>query len=577
MQFSDKILIALDENPAILGTLSDANAGRLGIMTFAKFEHIRLHHPVAPQRPIPAIYHGENEAKRLVFRVVNEEKELLHHQLIVKYEKEKYQADILKPYASDLAGYGKYLIDRHPHVMAFFSERRPFEVNERSRRLHTYITGGTGSGKSELMKSLVYHYLTTDTSTALVFIDPHNDISKQVAAFAPNATNDRLAYIEPRINDRDFPGLNPFDIDGKESLTDIQAETYADEFVWAFQEILEGSLTDQMVTLLKNTIPVLMKMPDASVYDLIAFLRPKTKEQKGSKSANVDEPAVRKPDDYAALRYVEFAKANFENVAMLEFLTGQFEDDAGYTITRNGLTTRLVGIFGNTLMQSLFRGPRTVRFEDLIPNRKLVVFNLAGLGLAGETIGKFIVTTLKIFALNQSKVPQNKRVACHVFIDECQKFVTESIAEILQEARKFQVFLTLAQQSAGAKMSPSIFEAVLTNAATKIAGVNSGPSLATMAKEIGIPAETMAQFKTGQFAIFQREGDPKQAIVRMPANTVRNRAAMPAADWDELLKTQLRKYYRGPDQQLREPEKEEPAQARKLADLIQVDISALLT
>ncbi len=540
------------ENPSILGEMADAVARRLAIFDFAEFLQRRNIPLIPPERPISAIYDGPIAAKQLVFDMVNQERKIAYQKSVILYEKEKRESDLLNLYTSDLAGYGTYLIQHYPRVLAFFRERRSFPINEGSRRLHTYITGGSGSGKSECLKSLIWHYLTQDTSSALIFIDPHNDGAKQVAKFRINMAGDRLVYIEPRLNDCVFPGLNPFDIDNKENLSDIEAELYADEFIRTFHEILSGNLTDQMETLLKNTIPVLIKMPGTSVYDLIRFLKPRNKEGKNPKNNSED---TRQSEEYMAQKYLDFAKTHFKNREMLDFLSGQFEDDIGYIATRNSLTTRLMGIFGSTLMQALFRGKRTVRFEDLIPLKKLVVFNLAGIGRETGTIGRFILITLKIFALNQAKVRESKRTPCHVFVDECQKFVTESMADILQEARKFYVFLTLAQQSAGAKMSPSIFDAVLTNSATKIVGVNSRHSLDLMSKEIGLPAETIASFHAGKFAIYQREASPKLAIVRMPNNTLRNRASMDTADWNTILEDQIGRYYRSTNTAETQPER----------------------
>lgn len=549
MQITTEIIFEFSDNPAILGEMANAAAERLGIIEFSEFLRLRNDSPMPPQRPALAIYSGPNEAKRMVFEMVNQEKKISYQKSLTQHEKIKQENRLLNLYSSDLAGYGAYIISRYPHVLAFFKERRSFPINEASRRLHTYITGGTGSGKSEYLKSLVWHYLTKDTSSALVFIDPHNDVAKQVAKFSPNIENNRLIYIEPRLNDHVFPGLNPFDIDDKEKMSDIEAEKYADEFIWTFHEILSGNLSDQMETLLKNTIPVLVKMPGTSVYDLIKFLRPSSKE---TRSRNKD---IGQTEEYEAQKYLDFARANFKNREMLYFLNGQFDDDIGYVSTRNSLTTRLMGIFGSTLMQSLFRGKRTVRFEDAIPQKKLIVFNLAGLGRETGTIGRFILITLKIFALNQAKIRESNRTPCHAFLDECQNFVTESMADILQEARKFYVFLTLAQQSAGAKMPPPIFDSVLTNSASKVVGVNSRNTLDLMAKEIGVPAETIANFQAGQFAIFQRKAIPKLAIVRMPTNTIRNRAGMEVSDWNRILKEQMKLFYRAPNTPDTTPEK----------------------
>ena len=157
------------------------------------------------------------------------------------------------------------------------------------------------------------------------------------------------------------------------------------------------------------------------------------------------------------------------NHVMLEFLDTQFEDDFGYVTTRNSLNTRLGRVFCTPAMRALFKGSRTVRLEELIRARRLLVFDLSGLKQA-ELVGKFILITLKTFATSQSKVLVEDRTPCHVIVDECQKFITESISKIVQEARKYYVFLTLAQPVVGGKMDPEMLESVLTNSGTIMIG-----------------------------------------------------------------------------------------------------------
>lgn len=538
MQVSNEITIQYQENPAMLGVQADKEAQQLAIPDYADFQRIRGSAPLRPMQPCKAICYHDNKTARQVFDMVNQDYQRNYQQALRQFELNKREVDLLNTYPNNWEGYGQYLIDYFPQVIAHFGAVQAFPINEESRRMHSYITGGSGSGKSECIKSLAWHYLTVDTSSALIFLDPHHDVAEQIAQFKPNVENDRLVYICPAISDEVFPGLNPFDIDGKEKLTDAEAEKIASEFLHALKEMLmDDDLSIFMETLLKNTLPVIVKMPGTSIYDLIEFLQPKPKEQK-------DQPR----QEYAAQKYIDFAHAHFENQELLRFLDGQFDHDNEFTRTRNSVTTRLRAIFGSTLMQNLFSGKRTIRFEELIPQRKLMVFNLAELGgEATSTIGRFILITLKIFALNQAKLKKSERKPCHAFVDECHHFVTESMGDILKDARKFMVFLTLAQQGAGQHpMKSTLFESILTNCAIKMAGVNSGNSLAVMSKEIGIAGETIGNFRKGQFALFQREAVPNAAIVRMPTNTLDNTAQMHPLQWGAILSNQLKRYYRPP-------------------------------
>ncbi|MBI3713345.1 MAG: hypothetical protein HY253_10345 [Burkholderiales bacterium] len=538
MQVSNEITVQFAENPALLGVLADKDAPQLTIPDYATFQRNRANAPIRPMQPIKAITYKDHPIARQVFDIVNQEYQRDYQQALRRFDIKKREVDLLNSYPANWAGYGQYLIDHFPQVIAHLGRVQAFPINEESRRMHSYITGGSGSGKSEYIKSLAWHYLTVDTSSAMIFLDPHHDVAKQIAQFKPNVDNDRLVYFCPAISYQVFPGLNPFDINDKGKLTDTEAEKIASEFFHALKEMLkekDGDLSMYMETLLMNTLPVIVKMPETSIYNLIEFLQPKLKAQK-------DQPQ----QEYAAQRYIDFAHAHFENQELLNFLDGQFDHDSDFTRTRSSVTTRLRTIFGSTLMQNLFSGNRTIRFEDLIPQRKVIVFNLANLDATTTSIvGRFILITLKIFALNQAKLEKSERKPCHAFVDECHHFVTDSMDDILKDARKFMVFLTLAQQGAGQHpMKSTLFESILTNCATKMAGVNSGNSLTVMAKEIGIPSETIGNFRKGQFALFQREAIPNTAVVRMPTNALDNTAQMHPLQWDAILANQLERYYR---------------------------------
>lgn len=566
------------ENPALVGEAVAESASELGLPDFPSFMKSKTETVEAPKRPQRAVYGGPIELRQRAVDSVNKQYLLLHQEKVSQYESKKRYRDLLKPYAGDLAGYGAFLIENHPQAMVFFGVRRPFHLAEASRRLHTYVVGGSGSGKSESLKSTIWHYLQHEPDSAIIYIDPHSDMAEQVARFAPNRDNGRLAFIKPALNGTDYPGLNPFDIADKHGLTDEDAENFADDFIVAFKEILDGNLTEQMENVLQYTIPVIVKMQDTSVYDLIDFLRPRQKEAKATKG-DVDAAPAR---PYLAEKYLRFARENFSNNVMLEFLGTQFEDDPGYVTTRNSLTTRLARVFGTTAMQALFKGSRTVRLEELIRAKKLVVFDLSDLKQA-ELVGKFILITLKTFATSQSKVLVEDRTPCHVIVDECQKFITESMSKIVQEARKYHVFLTLAQPVVGGKMAPEMLESVLTNSGTIMIGNYRGQSADILARTVGVPVDTIKALKTGQFVIHQREATPTAAIVHMPTNTLRNRAGMASEDWKRVLADQVSSYYRKPggvaaqplNDETQETDQQAP-EAKDTSDPLRMDIDSLL-
>lgn len=65
---------------------------------------------------------------------------------------------------------------------------------------HSYIVGKSGSGKSEILKSLFYlleRKTAKKRSASLILMDPHGDLAKEVIRFQAFSKNDRLIYIQP--------------------------------------------------------------------------------------------------------------------------------------------------------------------------------------------------------------------------------------------------------------------------------------------------------------------------------------------------------------------------------------------
>lgn len=532
----------LAHNPALLGMEADCQAGRFSYGTFADFVSKQTEYIPTPRRPNTPICYEENALKKRVFAEVANNLRTEHRHEITDYEAKKARQDRLKQNPASYAGFAKYLAENHKKdYLPFLLGRHTIPISEAYRLKHTYITGGSGSGKSEVIKSFIWHYLTRNTSTAIILLTPHDEIALQVAKFKVNLRNDRLVYINPRIdNFEHFPCLNPFDIDGKEHMSDITAETYAAEFVLVFNELLEGNLTEQMELLLKNTLTVLMKLEGSSIYDLINFLEPIPKKQEGN-------------TEHKSRKYLDFAKKCItHNLDILDFFEGQFLSDE-FNRTKSSLTTRLRYIFSSSIMQGVMRGKRTVDLNELMNQKKLIVLDISkDMAQEWAIIGKFLIAQIKIIAFSRKKAQEKTGfiVPCHLFIDECQNYITTSLEEMLNEARKFGIYLTLAQQTAGAKMNEDLYKSVLGNTGVKITGKNAEYTLSKMATETGAEYESLEGLGTGRFSLYKASlAEEKQnhpIVVTMPTNTLDDKQSMDANEWEAVKRAQIAMYYRTP-------------------------------
>lgn len=63
-----------------------------------------------------------------------------------------------------------------------------------------------------------------------------------------------------------------------------------------------------------------------------------------------------------------------------------------------------------------------------------------------KLLGALLITKLQLAAMSRIDVPEAKRKDFYLYVDEFQNFATESFADILSEARKYRLSLTLANQ-----------------------------------------------------------------------------------------------------------------------------------
>lgn len=517
-------------NLDLLGEYLDKKSERFNVPNFAKFLLQRNTPLKKPNKPNKNLLNATNELQQQVFDEVYRQAIFEYHLNLKTYEKAFYLQEKLQKYEATKSGYADYLAKNCKNIAPFLKRSNKLPISQKG--VHTYITGGTGSGKSELIKSLIWHYLTRNKGTGLVLLTPNGDIAEQVAKFWVNLESNRLIYIEPSL-DGYFPCLNPFDVPNKANLGDIESENYAQAFLSVFKELLgDSDFTAQMNALLQAVLPVIIKLENSSIYDLIDFL----------------EPTQDKTHSPKVYQYLEFANKNLHNKGILDFLNGQFLHDDTYNRTKFAIHTRLRTLFNSTVMQAVMVGRSTLNIEQAIEQRKLIVFNFAKgkLPIDYRALGLFILATIKIISFRRDG--KQFFTPCHLFIDEFQNYITPSLQEILEESRKFGLFLTLAQQQAGARMKAELFRSILGNTSVKFTGVNEIETLKTLAQETGETVQNYQQnLKIGRFSLWQkaRLGDTQKPpiFVDIPNNTADNKQSISEAQWESLKIAQIEAYY----------------------------------
>lgn len=402
---------------------------------------------------------------------------------------------------------------------------RKFPLPEYMRETHTYITAGSGMGKSTVLRDMAYHY-ARDEGASLVVIDPHGSLAEAIARFDIPGLDDRLIYFHPYLGRGVFPVLNPLETKNKDPRS---VSIAAEEFVRQFRVLLkdaDNTTSQQMESILRPCVKALMlREKRSTLADLAAFLEPENKE-KATES----------------LPYFEEARAILPNPADRHFMETDFYS-AGYKQTKLSIRTRLRMLMGSDAIYRCVNGPSTIDLAKAMNSRgKVVVFNLSGVGQeVTDTLGRFFTGMIQSFAMDREHIPEAFRPKTHFFIDECQRFVNASIEKILTESRKYGLYLTLAQQIVGNGMDGDLERVVLGNSGIKVCGFNEHKSLSTMSKNMSIPE---AELKTLRPYSFYASG-PSLYPIRFKTSNIERFISDEA--WNARKAAQITKYYRRPD------------------------------
>jgi hypothetical protein len=123
----------------------------------------------------------------------------------------------------------------------------------------------------------------------------------------------------------------------------------------------------------------------------------------------------------------------------------------------------------------------------IMDNKRIFIANLSK-GRLGEDkanlLGSLLVSKFHTAAMERADVPEETRTDFYLFIDEFQNFSTDSFANILSEARKYRLNLTLSHQYIE-QMTPDVREAVFGNVGSLLSFRVGESDAEVLAKEFG--------------------------------------------------------------------------------------------
>ncbi|MBF0246943.1 MAG: hypothetical protein HQL36_02560, partial [Alphaproteobacteria bacterium] len=350
--------------------------------------------------------------------------------------------------------------------------------------------------------------------------DPHGKFADEVAAQREVVEGDRLVYVNPALEKGLTPVLNPFDLDDPDA-----AGTVAVQVMGVFDELFRGAnnagLTGNMNALLVPCLTALLRMPDATLLTLQELF------SSGPKDALFKQ----------ALKHM--------NPQQRRFIAAEWEKKR-YEVTKDAVVAKIQTLMNSDPFLNFLCGPSTIDLDAVVEGRKVLCLSLQKGELDRDTvsaIGLFVMATLQGYVLRKYKTRKHAMVPIHVFVDECHNFLSPTVTEILEEARKFGLHLTLAQQYAGQKMDATLAKTVLGNTAVKIAGFNDEKSTQReMARLMDLDEANLVRLEKQRFYV--KAGDRAAIKLIPPSNLADRKNCVSATEWRAELDRQKERHYR---------------------------------
>ena len=415
----------------------------------------------------------------------------------------------IQHYSPDEASYFRLIseFDQVPMAAFFFRPLRiPCKLDEFQK--NTYITGSSGVGKSELMKSIFYR-LMHKKDKSLILIDPHGDLSEDIFQLQISQNQKhRLLYIAPDFSKNKTATINPFETDDK---SEANIDLLTQELVNVFKEIIPSTLSLQMEAILNPCVATLLRTEFGSLSELQRFMD-------DSKNQDLVALGLQSPNP----SHQEFFKQAFLK--------------SDYRITKQSIYTRIQSLLNHRIFYHLINGKSTLDLKQVMDKSKILILNLSQGKMGSEMAsiyGKFIIAQLTSIALRRAYQPKFLRTPTYLFLDEFHNFLSPSIEKILSETRKYRLHIVMAHQSLAQITHKKLKDITLSNTNIKFVGKNSPSTLQTFARELGLKVEDLQNLAKFQF---YTQVASQQAFIIRTTRHLLNRAYQLSSEEKQALK-----------------------------------------
>ena len=317
-----------------------------------------------------------------------------------------------------------------------------FGIKPEDRLRHMYVIGKTGMGKSTMLENMAIQDI--QNGEGICFIDPHGSAAENLLEFVPQDRIKDVIYFAP------FDIENPIGFNVLEDIGFERRHLVVAGLMSSFKRIWVDAWSSRMEYILQNTLLALLEYPDSTLVDINRMLTNKEFRNK----------VLDRVSDVSVLEYWRVEVKGY---------TERFWAEATPAIQNK------IGQFvANPLVRNIIAQPKSsFDIREIMDTKKIFIVNLSK-GRMGEQnadlMGSMLVTKMYLSAMSRAEESAATLAALppfYLYVDEFQSVVNDSFANILSEARKYKLALTIAHQYVE-QMEEDIHNAVFGNVGTTV-------------------------------------------------------------------------------------------------------------
>ncbi len=414
-------------------------------------------------------------------------------------------------------------------LLHLLSTQIPFTIPQHTRFEHHWIVAPQGAGKTQTLQHLILKDIqkVIKDEASLVVIDSQGDLIKNIAGLklfaSGQALVDKLILIEP---DPDYPlAINPFDVQivGSSRERERLTNTALELLTYVFGSLLAAEMTPKQETLFRYIIRALMIIPSATILTFNDFLTGnQTKYQP----------------------YID----QLEGPAK-QFFETQFNDPKQFGQTKQEVAWRLMYMLENTTFARMFSSPKNKLnlFEELNTS-KVILINTDRdlLKERTELFGRLFIAMLLQASEQRATLDRSKRLPVFCYIDECHDYIARDtkITSILDQARKMNVGLILANQRLSQITAPNVLDALM-NVSIKFARAVNDSDAHALARNMQTTPEFLVNQPEQTFAASVR-GITREALsLKVPFFVMEKLTRMTSEEQQQIRNTMRKRYSAG--------------------------------